>query len=93
MLCADPLDESDIINANIPAKYRSANGYWTGLSLRARTIAYSTERVDPAELSTYEALADEAWAGRLCLRSNGRPPSLARRRLDQAVCGPPAAEA
>ncbi|MEL0168504.1 MAG: extracellular solute-binding protein [Pseudomonadaceae bacterium] len=61
--------ESDVINANIPAKYRSAEGYWTGLSLRARTIAYSTERVDPAELSTYEALADEAWAGRLCLRT------------------------
>ena len=62
--------DSETISANIPANYRSAEGQWTGLSLRARTIAYSTERVDPAELSTYEALADEAWAGRLCLRTS-----------------------
>tara|TARA_R110000751_G_scaffold214588_1_gene318144 strand:+ start:784 stop:1785 length:1002 start_codon:yes stop_codon:yes gene_type:complete len=61
--------ESDVIDANIPAQYRSADGYWTGLSLRARTIAYSTERVDPATLSTYEALADSEWQGRLCLRT------------------------
>ncbi|HDY99623.1 MAG TPA: extracellular solute-binding protein [Pseudomonas sabulinigri] len=61
--------KSDVIEANIPAQYRSANGYWTGLSLRARTIAYSTERVDPATLSTYEALADSEWQGRLCLRT------------------------
>ena len=62
--------DSETISANIPANYRSAEGQWTGLSLRARTIAYSTERVDPAELSTYEALADEDWAARLCLRTS-----------------------
>ncbi len=42
---------------------------WTGLSLRARTIVYSTERVKPEELTTYEALADKNWEGRLCLRT------------------------
>lgn len=62
--------ESATIEANIPAQYRSASGAWTGLSLRARTIAYSTERVTPEELSTYEALADANWEGRLCLRSS-----------------------
>src|SRR5690606_18608588 len=45
-------------------------GAWTGLSLRARTIVYSTERVKPQELSTYEALADKNWEGRLCLRTS-----------------------
>ena len=64
-----PLD-SAVIAANIPAQYRSASGAWTGLSLRARTIVYSTERVNPEELSTYEALADANWEGRLCLRSS-----------------------
>ncbi|TBW10873.1 extracellular solute-binding protein [Azotobacter chroococcum] len=64
-----PLD-SATIKANIPAQYRSANGTWSGLSLRARTIFYSTERVKPEELSTYEALADENWEGRLCLRTS-----------------------
>lgn len=61
---------SDAIKANIPAQYRSSNDKWTGLSLRARTIAYSTDRVTPAELSTYEALADKNWEGRLCLRTS-----------------------
>ncbi len=62
--------ESAAIEANIPSQYRSPAGAWTGLSLRARTIAYSTERVKPEELSTYEALADKQWEGRLCLRSS-----------------------
>ena len=31
---------------------------------------YSTDRVDPKELSTYEALADKNWDGRLCLRTS-----------------------
>jgi iron(III) transport system substrate-binding protein len=62
--------KSAVIEANIPAQYRSSTGSWTGLSLRARTIVYSTERVNPAELSTYEALADNNWASRLCLRTS-----------------------
>ncbi|MFC0666053.1 extracellular solute-binding protein [Azotobacter chroococcum] len=64
-----PLD-SATIKANIPPQYRSASSTWSGLSLRARTIFYSTERVKPEELSTYEALADENWEGRLCLRTS-----------------------
>jgi iron(III) transport system substrate-binding protein len=31
---------------------------------------YSTERVKPADLSTYEDLADPKWKGRLCLRTS-----------------------
>lgn len=62
--------KSSTIEANIPAQYRSSTGAWTGLSLRARTIFYSTERVKPEELSTYEALADKNWEGRLCLRTS-----------------------
>jgi iron(III) transport system substrate-binding protein len=62
--------KSGVIDANIPAQYRSSTDSWTGLSLRARTIFYSTERVKPEELSTYEALADKNWEGRLCLRTS-----------------------
>ncbi|MBV2131802.1 extracellular solute-binding protein [Pseudomonas sp. MAP12] len=62
--------KSPVIEANIPSQYRSSTGAWTGLSLRARTIVYSTERVKPQELSTYEALADKSWEGRLCLRTS-----------------------
>jgi iron(III) transport system substrate-binding protein len=38
--------------------------------VRARTIVYSTERVKPEELSTYEDLASPKWKGRLCLRTS-----------------------
>lgn len=62
--------KSAVIDANIPAQYRSSTGAWTGLSLRARTIVYAPDRVEPSELSTYEALADKDWDGRLCLRTS-----------------------
>lgn len=60
---------STVIDSNIPAQYRASSHQWTGLSLRARTIAYASERVKPQELSTYEALAEKQWEGRLCLRT------------------------
>lgn len=61
--------DSPNLQAAIPANMRAADNTWFGLSSRARTIIYSTERVKPAQLSTYEALADEQWRGRLCLRT------------------------
>ena len=60
---------SKTIDANIPPQYRAKSHAWTGLSLRARTLVYSTDRVKPSELTTYEALADKQWEGRLCLRT------------------------
>ncbi len=42
---------------------------WKPLTLRARTIMRSTERVRPGEVTTYEGLGDPRWKGRLCLRS------------------------
>ena len=62
--------QSALIEQNIPSQYRSSTNSWTGLSLRARTVVYSTERVKDGELSTYEALADKNWEGRLCLRTS-----------------------
>ena len=62
--------ESQIIENNIPSHLRDLNGLWTGLSVRARTIIYSTERVNPDELSSYQDLANKKWKGRLCLRTS-----------------------
>ncbi|TNF38325.1 MAG: Fe(3+) ABC transporter substrate-binding protein [Gammaproteobacteria bacterium] len=62
---------SDILSKAIPAQYRDVDGYWFGLSLRARPIVYAKDRVNPAkELSTYEALAEPAMKGRVCIRSS-----------------------
>lgn len=61
---------SPVLEANVPANLRDPQGRWFGLSERARTIVYSTERVRPGELSSYEDLADPKWKGRLCLRTS-----------------------
>ena len=63
--------ESDALNSAIPAEYRDPAGVWYGLSLRARPIFYVKSKVKPEELSTYEALSDEKWKKRICIRSSG----------------------
>ncbi|MBE9516833.1 MAG: extracellular solute-binding protein [Proteobacteria bacterium] len=62
--------ESKLLGRNIPRHLRDPDNKWFGFSVRARTIAYSTERVKPGELSTYEALGSKSWKGRLCLRTS-----------------------
>lgn len=62
--------DSAFINERVAANLRDENNLWTGLSLRARTIVYSTERVQPDQLSTYAALGAPQWNGKLCLRTS-----------------------
>lgn len=62
--------QSELLAQRIPASYRDPDGYWFGLSLRARPILYVRGKVDPKELSTYAALADSRWKGRICIRSS-----------------------
>jgi iron(III) transport system substrate-binding protein len=54
----------------VPAQYRDPEGHWYGLSVRARVVYYAPDRVDPANLSTYAALAEPRWKGRVCIRSS-----------------------
>ncbi|MBE9111839.1 Fe(3+) ABC transporter substrate-binding protein [Nodosilinea sp. LEGE 07298] len=61
---------SDTLNAAIPENLRHPDGLWYGLTKRARVIMYNKDTVDPAELSTYEALADPKWRGRVLTRSS-----------------------
>lgn len=62
--------ESEVIERNIPAKFRDPENYWTGLTYRARVIAYSKDRVNPEELSTYEDLVSDKWKGKILTRSS-----------------------
>lgn len=62
--------DSEVLQHNIPAHLREPLGQWYGLSVRARTIVYAKDRVNPAELSSYAALADPQWRNRLCLRTS-----------------------
>ncbi len=62
--------KNPVLNDVIPSHLRDRESEWFGLSRRARVLFYAKDRVDPADLSTYEALADEKWRGRLCIRSS-----------------------
>ncbi|WP_088894543.1 Fe(3+) ABC transporter substrate-binding protein [Leptolyngbya ohadii] len=61
---------SQAISQAVPANLRHPDGLWVGLSKRARVIMYDKTKVNPAELSTYEALADEKWRGQILVRSS-----------------------
>jgi iron(III) transport system substrate-binding protein len=58
------------IKENIPSHLRSSEDQWFGLSVRARVIVYAKDRVNADQLSTYEALADAQWKGKICVRSS-----------------------
>ncbi|MEB1805766.1 MAG: Fe(3+) ABC transporter substrate-binding protein [Bacillaceae bacterium] len=62
--------ESDVLSTNVPEKLRDADNEWFGLTKRARVIVYAKDRVDPSELSTYEALTEDEWNGRVLIRSS-----------------------
>ena len=67
-----PVD-SQVLRDSIPAEYRDPNNEWFGLALRARTVVYNPDNVDPAELDTedtYAGLTDPKWKGRLCMRDS-----------------------
>jgi iron(III) transport system substrate-binding protein len=65
-----PLDSATLRDA-VPEGLRDPAGQWYGLSMRARTVMYNPQQVDPAELDptdTYAGLTDPKWHGRLCMR-------------------------
>ena len=72
---AQPLKNA-VIEKNIPAQYRDAEGEWFGLTTRARVVYASNERVDQNSI-TYEELADPKWKGKLCTRSGQHVYSIA----------------
>jgi iron(III) transport system substrate-binding protein len=60
--------KSDVLEKAIPAQYRDPNGNWFGVSMRARVVYASKERVKQDAI-TYEELADPKWKGKICIRS------------------------
>jgi iron(III) transport system substrate-binding protein len=64
-----PMDRS-ITEGIVPSYLYDSEGYWTGFTKRARIVVYHAERVDPSGLSTYEALTDPRWKGRILVRTS-----------------------
>jgi iron(III) transport system substrate-binding protein len=61
---------SETLEKTVPAAYRDQAGHWFGLSMRARPIMYAKDRVNPADLATYQDLTDARWKGKVCVRSS-----------------------
>ncbi|MBA0124352.1 extracellular solute-binding protein [Haloechinothrix sp. YIM 98757] len=67
-----PLDSARLEDG-VPQGLRDPEGHWFGLSMRARTVMYNPDEVDPGEFAaedTYAQLAEPEWQGRLCMRNS-----------------------
>lgn len=64
--------KSAALEEAIPANLRDLEGEWFGLSMRARVIYASKDRVGDETL-TYEDLADPRFKGKVCIRSGQHP--------------------
>jgi len=52
----------------VPPQFRDPEGHWYAISMRARVVYASKDRVQQTAL-TYEELADPKWKGKICIRS------------------------
>jgi iron(III) transport system substrate-binding protein len=60
--------KSDVLDQVVAPQYRDPEGHWYGISMRARVLYASKERVTQSAI-TYEDLADPKWKGKICTRS------------------------
>lgn len=61
---------SDILEENIPEKYRDNDHTWFGLTKRARVIVYDQNNVDPADIQTYDDLTKVLFKQEVLIRSS-----------------------
>lgn len=68
---------SKMLNERVPANLRGRDdgegAQWYGFSRRARIIVYDKATVNPADIATYESLADPKHKGKICTRSGSHP--------------------
>jgi iron(III) transport system substrate-binding protein len=68
--------KSAMLEESIPASLRDPDGNWFGFSYRARILVYNKQTVKPADIATYESLADPKNKGKVCARSGSHPYNL-----------------
>ena len=61
---------SDILNNNIPKKFRDEENKWFGLTKRARVALLSFDEAKSPTIKTYEDLADPKNRGKVVIRSS-----------------------
>ena len=60
--------KSELLDQVVAPRYRDPEGHWYAVSMRARVVYASKERVKQDAI-TYEELADPKWKGKICIRS------------------------
>src|SRR5262249_29677093 len=60
--------KSDVLDKIVAPHYRDPEGHWYGISMRARVVYASKDRVKETALN-YEDLSDPKWKGKICIRS------------------------
>ena len=60
--------KSAVLEKAVPKAYHGPDGAWYGISMRARVVYASKERVKQDAI-TYEELSDPKWKGKICIRS------------------------
>ena len=60
--------KSDVLDKIVAPQYRDPEGHWYGISMRARVVYASKDRVNETALN-YEDLSDPKWKGKICIRS------------------------
>jgi iron(III) transport system substrate-binding protein len=63
---------SEALSSAVPSNLRDKDGHWYALSLRARLVYASKDRVKESAV-TYESLADPKWKGKICIRAGQHP--------------------
>jgi iron(III) transport system substrate-binding protein len=71
---AQPVALPEILD-KIPAALRDTGNLWFGLTMRARVVYASKDRVTQ-DTFTYEELADPKWKGKICSRAGNHPYNL-----------------
>ena len=84
---------SAVLEQKVPQELRAPDGTWFGFSVRARPIYYAKARVDAAQITDYESLADPKWKGKVCTRSGMHPYNLSLMSSIVAANGAEKAEA
>ncbi|WP_334175036.1 Fe(3+) ABC transporter substrate-binding protein [Pseudoxanthobacter sp.] len=65
--------KSAALDEAVPANLRDPAGNWYALSLRARVLYASKERLGDLKSFHYEELAEPKWKGKVCIRSGKHP--------------------
>jgi iron(III) transport system substrate-binding protein len=84
---------SQVLESRVPANLRDPEGYWFGVSKRARVIMYDRQKGLPQGLARYEDLADPAFRGQVCIRAAAHPYNTSLAGSVLAANGPEATEA